>query len=269
MIEVLQDFGQSLLASFPTAYATGVVVNGTITVLIFLLFWKLLAKRLANWKVQLGKAVTGAQIRRELRNAIFTMASGAFLSCVVIFMVSQGAAKVYTDISRHSLWWALIGFPVMILIDDLWFYWMHRLLHHPRIYRYIHAEHHRSINVNPLTSFSFHWAEPLLLTLWIIPFVMIVPVYAPVVGAVQVYGMFDNIKSHLGYEVYPRWLNRSPLRWLTTSTYHNLHHTKYHGNYGLHLRFWDRLMKTELPQYEPDFAAIVDQRVRDSKAAVH
>jgi Delta7-sterol 5-desaturase len=174
--------------------------------------------------------------------------------------VSQDATRVYTDISAYPLWVSLIGFPAMLLLNDAWFYWMHRLLHHPRIYRYVHAEHHRSINVNPLTSYSFHFAEPLLLTLWIVPFVMVFPLYAPVVGLVQIYGIYDNIKSHLGYEIYPRWLNRSPLRWLSTSTYHNLHHTKYNGNYGLHFRFWDRWMGTELPQYEADFEAIVERR---------
>jgi Delta7-sterol 5-desaturase len=260
MIETLQVFGQSLLTEFPKGYAMGLLMNGTLMAITFFTFWKLLAKRMANWKIQLGKTVAAVQIKRELRNTLFATASGAFTSCVILFMVSQDQTRIYTDISAYPLWVTLAGFPVMILFNDAWFYWMHRLIHHPRIYKYVHAEHHRSINVNPLTSYSFHFAEPLLLTLWIVPFVMVMPLYAPVVGLVQVYGIYDNIKSHLGYEIYPRWLNRSPLRWLSTSTYHNLHHTKYHGNYGLHFRFWDRLMGTELPQYEPEFEAIVKRR---------
>jgi Delta7-sterol 5-desaturase len=266
MIETLQQFGQSLITGFPQAYATGIFINGMLMGIVFFIFWKLLAKRLANWKVQFGKSVAPVQIKRELRNAIFATASGAFTSCVILFMLSQDMTRIYTDISDYPLWVSFIGFPAMILLNDAWFYWMHRLLHHPRIYRYVHAEHHRSINVNPLTSYSFHFAEPLLLTLWIVPFVMVMPLYAPVIGIVQIYGIYDNIKSHLGYEIYPRWLNRSPLRWLTTSTYHNLHHTKYNGNYGLHLRFWDRLMKTELEQYEPDYAAIVERRAKGAAA---
>jgi Delta7-sterol 5-desaturase len=268
MIDMMHAFWQSLLAGFPQAYATGLIMNATIMGLAFFIFWKWLAKRLATWKVQFGKTIASAQIKRELRNALFATASGAFTSCIVLFMVSIGATRIYTNVSEHALWVALIGFPLMLFFNDMWFYWMHRLMHHPRIYRYIHAEHHRSINVNPLTSYSFHFAEPLLLTLWIVPFVMIVPLYAPVVGLVQFYGIYDNVKSHLGYEIYPRWLNRSPLRWLSTSTYHNLHHTKYHGNYGLHFRFWDRLMGTELERYEADFEEIVTRRAKPKEVTL-
>jgi Delta7-sterol 5-desaturase len=266
MLQMLQDFGRSLLTEFPKGYVTGLMMNGLLMTLTFFIFWKFLSKRLANWKIQLGKTVASAQIKRELRNTLFATASGAFTSCIILFMLSQDMTRIYTDFNAYPIWVMLAGFPVMIVFNDMWFYWMHRLIHHPRIYKYIHAEHHRSINVNPLTSYSFHFAEPLLLTLWIVPFVMIMPLYAPVVGLVQIYGIYDNIKSHLGYEIYPAWLNRSPLRWLSTSTYHNLHHTKYEGNYGLHFRFWDRLMKTELPQYEAEYAAIVERRRKPSEA---
>src|SRR6202011_1371719 len=37
-------------------------------------------------------------------------------------------------------------------------------------------------------------------------------------------------------------------------TYHALHHRTAHGNYGLYTRFWDRLCKTE----HPDFVAVYE-----------
>jgi Delta7-sterol 5-desaturase len=43
------------------------------------------------------------------------------------------------------------------------------------------------------------------------------------------------------------------LRWINTSTFHNLHHTSSRGNYGLMFRLWDRLLGTELPDYEKRF----------------
>jgi Delta7-sterol 5-desaturase len=250
----------TIARDFFKAYAMGIAMNGTLITLSFVLFWKIFAKRLQNWKVQLGSVVKSNQIKREMKNAIFSMASGAFLSCIILYLVSLDVTRVYTDISEHSILFALAGFPVLIFFNDMWFYWMHRLLHHPRIYGFVHAEHHRSITVNPLTSFSFHWLEPILLTIWVILAALIFPIYAPVLGLVQIYGIYDNIKSHLGYELYPSWLNKSPFRNLSTSTYHDLHHRKYNGNYGLHFRFWDKWMGTELPQYEKDFEAITVRR---------
>jgi Fatty acid hydroxylase superfamily len=55
--------------------------------------------------------------------------------------------------------------------------------------------------------------------------------------------------SHLGYEFLPRCLLRIPLlRWINTSTFHNLHHTSFKGNYALMFRFWDRVLGTELTE---------------------
>jgi Delta7-sterol 5-desaturase len=130
------------------------------------------------------------------------------------------------------------------------------LMHHPRIYKYIHAEHHKSVDVNPFTSLSFHFLEPFILTFWVFPLSFLMPMYAPAVGVVQLWGLLENIKSHLGYEFYPKWFNNSWLRFMTTSTHHNMHHSKFNGNYGIHFRIWDRLFGTEFKEYEGEFEAI-------------
>jgi Delta7-sterol 5-desaturase len=260
MIENVIALAGEVFGSFPQSYAMGLGVNLTLAGLVFLVFWKLFAKRLAGWKIQIDRALTGKQISREILNSVIAMAASGLLSCILIYMATKGHTKIYLDIKEHSIWFALLGVPALLLLNDTWFYWVHRFLHHPSVYRFVHVEHHRSIVVNPFTSYSFHALEPVLLTLWVIPVAFIFPIYAPVLGLVQVYGIYENIKSHLGYELFPKWFHRSPLRVLTTSTYHALHHTKYQGNYGLHFRFWDRLMGTELPQYKATFDEVVARR---------
>jgi Delta7-sterol 5-desaturase len=263
MIDALTDFTRNLASTFPQSYVMALATSGVAAGLFYLVFWKLLAKRLQNWRIQIERRADSAQFKRELWNALFTGAVGALLSCIVTYLATLGLTKIYFDISAHHILVALATVPFVLLVDDFWFYWVHRLLHHPRIFRYVHAEHHRSLDVNPFTSMSFHWLEPLLLTFWIIPAAIFVPVYGPALIVVQLYGLWDNIKGHLGYEIYPAWFNKSPLRFMTTSTHHNLHHTKFKGNYGVHFRLWDRLMDTELPQYE----AVFDEIQRRKQAA--
>jgi len=41
--------------------------------------------------------------------------------------------------SGATVVWQIVA---CMLIDDTFFYWSHRLLHHPRIYKYIHKQHH-------------------------------------------------------------------------------------------------------------------------------
>jgi Delta7-sterol 5-desaturase len=249
----MTEFLTAVLAKFPAGYGGALAMNAVLCSTVFFVFWKLLAKRLAPRKIQQGRDIKREQFIREIRNALFSLCVGAIISGFVIVLSERGQAKIYMDINAYPIWWAVMTFPVMLIINDTVFYWVHRLLHHKAIYKLIHHEHHKSITVNPFSTLSFHFMETILLTLWIIPVAMYLPIYAPVLGLVQIYGLFDNVKAHLGFELYPKWFNRSPLRFLTTATYHDLHHTKFRGNYALHFRFWDWLMKTENPDYEAAF----------------
>jgi sterol desaturase/sphingolipid hydroxylase (fatty acid hydroxylase superfamily) len=74
--------------------------------------------------------------------------------------------------------------------------------------------------------------------------------------AAQVVGLLNNVGSHLGYELLPRWWLRAPiLRWTNTATFHALHHERFTGNFGLFSRVWDRLFGTEIVDYERAFDA--------------
>ena len=58
-----------------------------------------------------------------------------------------------------------------------------------------------------------------------------------------------------------KWFRHSPLfELLNTSVHHNIHHSKFKGNYGLYFRFWDRLMNTEHPDYVKSYDEIQERR---------
>lgn len=245
-----------LASNFLQSYAAALMLNGAALTGAYLLFWRAWRQRLRHWKIQLRTRVDRAQLRREWKNALLTLGVGAGMSCAVLYLSSLGYTKIYRDPGAHPVATALGGFVALLLLDDAWFYWMHRLLHHPVWYRYVHAEHHKSLDVNPYSSLSFHFVEPFLLSAWIFPVAFIFPIYAPTLLLVQLWGLLDNIKSHLGYELYPAGFNSGWLRFLTSSTHHNMHHQRFRGNYGVHFRLWDRLLGTEFPDYETEFERI-------------
>lgn len=247
---------KQILLNLPTGIISGLFLNGSLITLAYFLVWKKFKKRLQNWRIQLKERVDSHQIKRELKNSLFTLLVGATFSSILIYMSTKGYTKIYTNYSEHHPLFAFLGLFIILFIDDTWFYWCHRLLHHPKIYRFIHFEHHKSIDVNPFTSMSFHFLESLLLTLWILPASLILPIYAPVLLLVQIWGLLDNVKAHLGYEFYPKWWNKSIFWFLTSSTHHNMHHSKFNGNYGVHFRFWDKLMGTEFSNYESSYDEI-------------
>jgi len=249
-----------ILKTVPTQFISGLLLNGGLITLTFFLVWKKFRHRLRNFKIQLQERFNQKQLKRELKNSLVTLLIAALYSSLVTYLGTQGYTRVYLDYESHSPLWAIFGFFIILLIDDAWFYWMHRLLHHPKLYRYVHRVHHESIDVNPFTSMSFHWIEAALLTLWILPASLIMPIYAPVLGLVQVWGLFDNLKGHMGYEFFPSYFNRSWLRFMTTSTHHSMHHSQFNGNYSVHFRFWDRLLGTEFKGYEAEFEAIQQRK---------
>ena len=139
------------------------------------------------------------------------------------------------------------------MIQDTYYYWLHRLMHQPRIFRYVHAGHHRSRQPTPFASFSFDWAEAAL-NAWVMPaLVFVIPIHPAVIFTLLSLATVAAVLNHAGAEVLPRWLVEGPIgRWLISASHHSLHHSHYNANYGLYFRIWDKLMGTDMvPRFEP------------------
>jgi Delta7-sterol 5-desaturase len=246
----------AILNNVPMGFASGMMLNGSVMMLAYFLVWKLFKKRLHNWRIQLNERADAKQIKSELKNALLVFLVGAFSSSIILYLNSLGYNKIYKNFDDYSLSWGITSFFVIWIIDDAWFYWVHRLLHNKSIYHYIHEVHHRSIDVTPFSSMSFHFVEAFLLSSWIFPVSFAIPIPVTILGIFQLLGLFNNVKAHLGYEIYPAIFNRGWLQLLTSSTYHNMHHSKFNGNYGLHFRFWDKVCGTEFRDYKTTFAQV-------------
>jgi lathosterol oxidase len=214
--------------------------------------WRWGRERFRGARIPGPRRVDARQIRREVLHTLVTMLAGTTSAGALIALHAAGRTKLVDGaVSTHVvLAWVAAG----VLFNDAWFYGWHRLLHHPKLFRYVHVVHHRSLDVNPFTSYSFHAVEAFILGLWVVPAGLLLPIPMASIGALQVIGLGNNLMAHLGYEFLPRWLLKVPLlRWTNTATFHSLHHTRSRGNFGLHTRLWDRLFGTELPDYEQVF----------------
>jgi hypothetical protein len=219
---------------------------------LYVVVWRWGRERFRASRIPAPRRVDGQQIRREIGHTLGTLVAGTGSAGAVIGLRAAGLTRL-TDAPASPVvlvTWVLAG----LVFNDAWFYGWHRLLHHPWLFRHVHAVHHRSIDVNPFTSYAFHGVEAFVLGIWIVPVALLLPVPMAALGALQVIGLANNVMAHLGYEFLPRWILRVPLlRWTNTATFHSLHHTCSRGNFGLHTRLWDRLFDTELPEYEQVF----------------
>ncbi len=234
------------MITFVQQYLTTVIAALMIMSVAYLIFWKVFGNKLSNRKIQLSTRAGWSQIKGEIGTTALSFVGSTLFMLVILSFKDQGIAKFYVETGKYGVPYEIMTVILMVLISDTWFYWSHRIMHHPKIYKYVHALHHKSLDVNPYTSTSFHVIEAIWLTVWILPLSMVMPISMTALGIVQVLGTFNNLKSHLGYELFPGFFNKVPFNMLVTATNHSLHHTQYNGNYGLFFRFWDILCGTEL-----------------------
>jgi Delta7-sterol 5-desaturase len=160
----------------------------------------------------------------------------------------------YKEINMHGMTYFFLAFPLMFIMHDAYFYWMHRLMHHPLLFRKVHLVHHKSTNPSPWAAYAFHPFEAVAESLIFVIFLLTIPVHSIHLMTFFVFSLIYNVYGHLGYEIYPRGFNKHWLgRWMNTSVSHNMHHQYFKGNYGLYFTIWDRLMGTLRKDYDASF----------------
>lgn len=244
------------MLAFIKQYLITVISAHTIMSAAYLIFWIIFGKKLSNRKIQLSKRAGWSQIKGEIGATFLSFIGGTLFSILLLSLNEIGFTQFYLETGKFGFGYEVITIIIMLVVSDTWFYWSHRTMHHPSIYKYVHALHHKSLDVNPYTSSSFHIIESLWLTLWLLPLALVMPISMTVLGIMQVIGTFNNLKSHLGYELFPKFFSLPPFNILVNATNHSLHHTQYNGNYGLFFRFWDIICGTELNSTDSTFTEI-------------
>ncbi|MDQ4419446.1 sterol desaturase family protein [Sphingobium sp. DEHP117] len=189
----------------------------------------------------------GAQIRREIGWSLLSAAIYGLPAGIVAWgWHERGWTLIYQDATAYPLWWMPVSFLLCLLIHDSWFYWTHRLMHRPAIFRALHAVHHASRPPTAWAAMSFHPGEALTGAFVIPALVFVIPLHIGVVLAVLVTMTLMGVTNHMGWELFPtRLVHGRAGRWLITATHHQLHHDSYRCNYGLYFRLWDRLCRTD------------------------
>jgi sterol desaturase/sphingolipid hydroxylase (fatty acid hydroxylase superfamily) len=198
---------------------------------------------------------------REVGHSLKTSLVLAGIGIVLVKTPLVAYTQVYHNLADFAWWWLPMSVVLALLVHDTYFYWMHRTAHHPKLYQKIHVVHHQSINPSPWASYSFQLSEAFLEGLIAPIILLLIPMHPIALLAFASTSFIFNVYGHLGYEITPRWFRHSPLfEIINTSTHHNIHHSKFKGNYGLYLRVWDRLMGTEHPDYVRAYDAVQQQR---------
>ncbi|WP_127128524.1 sterol desaturase family protein [Pseudoflavitalea rhizosphaerae] len=226
----------------------------------FLLFYLFFNNKMKHLKIQQRQAA-----RKDFWREIWHSMQSTFVFTIIIVILAATPVRqytqIYTNVSDYPVWWIPVSVALALVIHDTYFYWFHRLMHHPKIFKYTHLVHHKSTNPSPWTSYSFHMLEAVAEGGVLAVLVFVMPMHGLGILWFTIAAFIINVYGHLGYEIMPKGLRKSFLfEIINTSVHHNLHHSKFKGNYGLYFRYWDRMMGTENPDYVKEYDKIQAQR---------
>ena len=144
-----------------------------------------------------------------------------------------------------SINWLFLEVIVVLFVDDIYFYFFHRFMHENRyVYKKIHSIHHRATTPFPSEYLYTHPLE------WMGgmpgPFIGML-----LLGGISTYSFWallvirnlheldihSGIKSNIIVKFLP---------FLGTNEHHDLHHSKFDGNYASTFIFLDKIFKTKI-----------------------
>ena len=188
-----------------------------------------------------------AQIRMEIGWSLASATIYGIPAGVVAWgWQERGWTRIYADAGDYPLWWMPVSLFLYLFLHDTWFYWTHRWMHWPRVFRAAHAVHHASRPPTAWAAMSFHPIEAITGAIVIPALVFFIPIHIGILGAVLAIMTLMGVTNHMGWEIFPRRLVNSRFgEWLITASHHQRHHEQYLCNYGLYFRFWDRVCGTD------------------------
>jgi lathosterol oxidase len=220
----------------------------------FLWFYLILRNRKQHQKIQL-RFPQRKDYWREIGYSALTIVIFSAVAALLLWHPAIAPRTTrYVKIDEYGWIYYFAIFPVMLIMHDTYFYFAHRIMHHKRIFPWVHLVHHRSTNPSPWAAYTFHPLEALVEIGILAIFLFTIPVHRTHLMIFFLIMIAYNVYGHLGFELYPKGFQKHPVgRWVNTAVNHNQHHQHFKGNYGLYFLFWDRVFGTIRKDYDERF----------------
>lgn len=189
-------------------------------------------------------------IRQDIALSVASAFLFALLAALIMSTYNAGSTRLYSSIDEYGWGYLGLSFCAILVLQDTYFYFTHRILHHPYLFKWIHQGHHRSRVPTPWTSFAFEPSEALIHGIFFVGLVFAIPLHFVTLIAAFITMTLWAIATHLGFELIPSSFS---LRWLRGGligpAHHGIHHRQHQVHFGLYFTFWDRVLGTTDPSY--------------------
>ncbi|XP_064397955.1 methylsterol monooxygenase 1-like [Halichondria panicea] len=157
------------------------------------------------------------------------------------FNYYMGVKYEYDDIPR---WYVVIPQLVAcLMIEDTWHYFMHRLLHHKRIYKHIHKIHHHHQQPFGLTAEYAHPLETVILGMGFVWGILFFGNHVIMEWLWMMARLVESVEVHSGYD-FPYLNPMHLIPGYAGARFHDFHHYNFNGNYASSFVWWDWIFGT-------------------------
>jgi len=187
-----------------------------------------------KYKIQEDKQLEMSKLYKAIRVCACNQFLGFIISIPIYFLAQKRGMKFETE-DLPTFHWLLVEFAVFIVVEEIGFYYCHRLLHHPRIYKHIHKVHHEWTAAISIIGIYCHPIEHIFsnyLPVFMGPFIM--GSHLMTLFMWSCIAITSTQISHGGYH----------LPFLPSPEAHDYHHLKFINNFGV-MGILDRLHGTD------------------------
>ncbi|NOT39491.1 MAG: sterol desaturase family protein [Alphaproteobacteria bacterium] len=224
--------------------------------LVSLIVWAFWSVYFNARKIQ-ARAAGASDYRREIFTSLRTTLVFSSTGFGTYLAAKSGWLTVYQDFAVRGWSYFALTLLAMIVAHDAYFYWTHRAMHRPRLFRLFHRTHHKSKTPTPWSAYAFDVPEAIVMVAFVPLWLAFVPMHDLAVFTFVTWQILRNVMGHAGVELSPVSGRPSQLfGWLNTTTHHDLHHQDSRSNFGLYFSWWDRAMGTEHPDYQARVADV-------------
>ncbi len=217
--------------------------------MFYFIFYSWFRKKFEARKIN-KKDYKPGQFKKEIQYSLISSLLFSVAGTITVILWQKGDTKVYTIADLYGWWYLPVSLAIYMLLQETYYYWIHRWMHKPAVFKLVHKVHHDSHIASPFTAFSFHPLEGLLQAIFLPILLILIPIHYFVLIFLLVIMTFSSVINHLDIEIYPKNSYRIWGKWVIGATHHSLHHKYFKYNYGLYFTFWDRIKKTESPGFK-------------------
>lgn len=165
-----------------------------------------------------------------LDNIWWTLGSAMTVATIYHWIIYWAMANAYVPVVTfaEAPVWCVVWMFFIPMWSGTHFYWVHQLEHSPRLYKHVHAVHHRNVNTGPWSGISNHWYENMFY--FSTYFVHLIVASHPMHLLFHAYfNQISPVMSHSGFE---RIVVKDSEVAKSGDFFHQLHHRYFECNYG-------------------------------------